>query len=243
MRTFALAIAGALVASGVAAQTPAHDPSSRLTEVLPPEVAEKVLQHIADARARELPAAALEHRALEAAAKGAAPADIERAVAEQRLAMARGKAALERGGRPEPTADEVNAAGTALRKGVDGGEISELAKSAPSGRSLAVPLAVITSLADRGLPSDEALQRVLARLEARATDNELQELPEQAGAGQAHRPELTGQGLADTKRPDGAGPPVSIQTAGGAPPPVPGNAGGGQRPTPPQRPDHPSGRP
>jgi hypothetical protein len=223
------------MASGLAAQTPAHDPSSRLREVLPPNVAEKVLQHIADARARELPAAALEHRALEAAAKGASPADIERAVAEQASAMARGKAALARGGRPEPTAEEVDAAGTALRNGVDGGEISELAKSAPSGRSLAVPIAVITSLADRGLPSDEALQRVLARLQARATDRELQGLPEQAAPGQAHKPELTGEGLAGTRRPEAAGRPTST--------PVPGNAGGAQRPTPPQRPDPPSGRP
>jgi len=241
MRAFALAVAGTLMASGLLAQTPAYDPSSRLTEVLPPDVADEVLQHIADARARELPAAALEHRALEAAAKGAAPAAIERAVAEQAAAMGRGKAALELGGRANPAAEEVDAAGTAIRKGVDGAAISELAKSAPSGRSLAVPLAVIAGLADRGLPSFEALHRVLARLEARATDQELQELQEPPGL--ARRPDVTGQGVAVNKRPEGAGPPASTPVAGGAPTSVPANAGGAQGPSTPPRPDHPGGRP
>jgi len=243
MRIFALAVVGILIAPGLAAQTPAYDPSSRLSEVLPPDVAAKVLQHIADARARELPAAALEHRALEAAAKGAPPADIERAVVEQALAMGQAKAALERGGRARPADDEVDAAGTALRKGVDGAEISEMAKSAPSGRSLAVPLAVIASLADRGLPSDEALQRVLAKLEARASDRELQELPEEAAPPKPGRPEVTGQGVAGARRPEGASPPASTPVGGGASTPVPGNAGAAQRPERPRPPDHPSGRP
>ena len=50
--------------SSAAAQTPAHDPSDRLREILPADVAERVLARIADARARALPAAALENRAL-----------------------------------------------------------------------------------------------------------------------------------------------------------------------------------
>ena len=240
MQRIALFVAAMLIVPGLAAQTPAHDPSGRLAEVLPPAVLDQVLGHIADARARGLPAAALEHRALEAAAKGAAPEDIEGAVAEQASAMGQGKAALARGGRTRPADDEVDAAGTAVRNGVDGAEISELAKSAPSGRSLAVPLAVITSLVDRGLPSDEALQRVLAKLEARASDWELQQLPEQAAPLQSGRPDLTGQDRAGTRRPEGAGPPTSTPAAGGT---TPANAGGAQRPPPPQRPDHPGGRP
>ncbi|HEU5170790.1 MAG TPA: hypothetical protein VFU46_09640 [Gemmatimonadales bacterium] len=241
MRKLAVALAGVLVVPSLAAQTPAHDPSSTLEQVLPAEVAAKVLQHIADARSRQLPAAALEHRALELAAKGVAPADIEQAVARQGAAMEAGQQALAAGGRTEPADDEVEAAGTALGKGVDGAEISELAKSAPSGRSLAVPLAVIASLTERGLPSDDALARVLARLEARASDGELQQLPEQAGQGVAHKPELTGPGLADTKRPEGAGPPSAAPVAG-APTSVPTNDGRGSRPTTPGKPTTP-GRP
>jgi hypothetical protein len=228
-----LVIASLVVPSIAAAQTPAHDPSARLSEVLPPDVAEKVLERIAAARARGLPAAALEHRALEASSKGAPPSSIEGIVAEQASAMERGKAALAQGGRSDPADEEVDAAGTALGQGVDGSAISDLAKSAPSGRSLAVPIAVITSLTARGLPSDDALQQVLAKIQARASDRELQQLPDQAAPAQPGRPEVTGQGIAGARRPADAGPPTSL----------PANAGGAQRPSPPSRPQHPGGRP
>jgi hypothetical protein len=236
MRTVMLLAAGVWLVSPLTAQTPAHDPSSTLEQVLPPDVAQQVLAHIADARSRQLPAAALEHRALELSAKGVAPADVSKAVAEQEEAMAKGKAALVSGGRSNPSDDEVDAAGTALGKGVDGAVVSTLAKSAPSGRSLAVPLAVLSSLVDRGLPSDAALQKVVARLQAHATDQELADLPAQAAAGQAHKPATTGEALAATKRPDHGGPPSS----------VPVNGGSDVRPTTPAaggNPNHPPGRP
>ncbi len=141
-----------------------------------------------------------------------------------------------RGGRPA-TGDEVEAGAEAMRQGVDGAAVSALAKSAPSGRSLAVPLYVIGALADRGLPSDEALKRVQARLQARASDAELQkipgELPPQAVAGQANRPAETGRDLAATKRP-GAGAAGGGAGVAGRPAGVPaprGGAGAGQRPS------------
>jgi phage-related tail protein len=109
--------------------------------------------------------------------------------------------------------------------------VSALAKSAPSGRSLAVPLYVIGSLIDRGLPSDQALQKVQERLQARATDADLQALPAQAVAGQSNKPAQTGRDLAATKRPAGAG---AGRAASGAPAGVPANAGAAVRPTVPQ---------
>src|SRR3954467_14628049 len=183
----------ALLAPVASAQTPAHDPSDRLKEVLPADVADRVLAKIAEARARQLPAAALEHRALKFAAKGVAPADIEKSVSDQTDRMAKANDALRSARSKTPSDDEVEAGAEAIRMGVDGKQVSELAKSAPSGRSLAVPLFVIGSLVDRGLPSDEALKRVQARLEARAADAEIErlpgELPPQAVAGKAHKPE------------------------------------------------------
>jgi hypothetical protein len=226
-------LAAATLFSGAAldAQTPANDPSARLREVLPADVAERVLAKIAEARARQLPAAALENRALKFAAKGVAPAEIERSVSEQADRMVTAKSALAQGrGRPA-TDEEVEAGADALRKGVDGAQVSALAKNAPSGRSLAVPLYVVGSLVDRGLPSDAALQRVQERLQARASDVELErlpaQLPTQAAAGQAHRPTETGRELAATKRPSG----------------VPANGGAGARPTAPAAGQRPTGRP
>lgn len=224
-----------LVAQVATAQTPARDPSLRLKEVLPADVADRVLAKIAEARARQLPAAALEHRALKFAAKGVAPADIEKSVNEQADRMAKANDALLSARSKKPSSDEVEAGAEALRMGVDGKQVSDLAKSAPSGRSLAVPLYVIGGLVDRGLPSDEALKRVQARLEARAADAEIErmpgELPAQAVAGKANKPELTGQDLAATKRPGGAGSAAGGNPAAGPPAGVPANAGQGGRPS------------
>jgi len=217
--TLALAVAlTALSGGGLRAQAPAADPSTRLREVLPADVAERVLAVIAEARARELPAAALENRALKFAARGVVPRDIEKSVAAHAERLEEAKDALEAGRGRKPTDDEVEAGAEAIRQGVDGAAVSALAKDAPSGRSLVMPLYVIGSLVDRGLPSDEALARVLARLLARATDAELERLPGELPAqarGQANRPAQTGPELAGTKRPAHAGPPKGVPASGG----------------------------
>lgn len=199
------------------------DPSAKLREVLPADVADRVIARIAAARAHELPAAALENRALKFAARGVKPADIEQSIDAQANRMEKSKAAIESGRAGRARDDEIEAGAEAMRKGVDGAKVSELAKSAPSGRSLAVPLFVVGSLMDRGLPSDEALQRVHDRLTARATDRQLEELPGQVARG---KPATTGQDLAATKRPATAGKPATV----GQPAGVPRNAGKGTAP-------------
>lgn len=216
-------------AAPVRAQTPAYDPSDRLREVLPAAIVDQVLARIAEARAQQLPAAALEHRALELAAKRVDPELIAADAGRTLANLESGRAALHRGGEASPSDDEVVAAGSAMGKGVDGAQVSELAKSAPSGRSLAVPLFVISSLVDRGLPSDEALARVLERLQARASDADLSNDP---GVGLG-KPALTGQALAATKAP----------AIGGRPTSVPPNRGADARPDIPTKPDTPGGRP
>jgi hypothetical protein len=173
----ALVLISSSLGSALGAQTPAADPTARLREVLPPDVAERVIAKIAEARSRELPAQALENRALKFAARGVPPIDIERAINEHVQRQMQARSALETGRPARPSRDEVEAGAEAMRMGVDGAAVSALAKSAPSGRSLAVPLYVIGSLVDRGLPSDAAMQRVLERLQNRATDAEIERLP------------------------------------------------------------------
>jgi hypothetical protein len=172
----AMALLAILAAgSSASAQTPAHDPSEQLRAVLPADVADRVLAKIADARARQLPAAALERRTNELVAKGARPDDVERGVTRYADQLGSAQAALAKGGRPHPSDDETEAAASAIGKGVDGAAVSAFAQSAPPGRSLAVPLYVLSSLVDRGLPSDQALARVQADLQARLSDRELQD--------------------------------------------------------------------
>jgi hypothetical protein len=208
--------------SGAAAQTPAADPSVRLREVLPPDVAERVLARIAEARARELPAAALENRALKFAARGVLPVEIERSVNEHAVRLQQAKDAIEEGRGLASANDETEAGAEAIRKGVDGAQVIALAKGAPSGRSLAVPLFVIGSLIDLGLSSDAALDQVQEKLQARASDRELEGLP--GSNRSAGKPAVTGRDLAATKRPADAGKPT------GAPASVPRNAGKGAAP-------------
>jgi hypothetical protein len=226
IRGFAvLLLASALSAQSALAQAAAKDPSARLREVLPADVAQRVLSRIADARARQLPAAALENRALKFAAKGVDPRSIERSVNEQADRMGLARAALVSGRALTPSGDEIEAGAEAMRKGVDGRAVSEVAKSAPSGRSLTVPLFVIGTLTDRGLSAEQAVQRVIARLKARASDSDIEgmpgDLPGQSQVGQGNRPSSTGRDFgqshkpASTGRPAGAGPPAG----------VPGNAG------------------
>jgi hypothetical protein len=208
------------IASFAHAQVPAKDPSTRLREVLPADVAQRVLSRIADARARQLPAEALENRALKFAAKGVAAADIERSVTDQVGRMDAARSALIAGGR-SPAGDEIEAGAEAIRKGVDGSAVSLLAKTAPSGRSLAVPLFVIGSLADRGLPADQALQRVLSRLQQKATDADLEalpgDLPAQAAAGRENANAARGNAGRSgvSGRPATAGPPAGVPANGG----------------------------
>jgi hypothetical protein len=223
--TVLLLLATALVVQPSTAQTPAKDPSARLREVLPADVAQRVLTRIADARARQLPAQALENRALKFAAKGVDPKHIERSVNEQAQRMEGARFFLFTGRGSTPAADEIEAGAEALRKGVDGPAVSRLAKSAPRDRSLAVPLFVIGSLTDRGLSSDQALDRVLARLNQRASDADLErmpgELPPQAIAGQANRPAETGRDFGQSHKPAATGRPATA----GPPAGVPGNGG------------------
>ncbi|MEX2182649.1 MAG: hypothetical protein WD771_11455 [Gemmatimonadaceae bacterium] len=192
----------AVCAFVLGAQVPAQDPAERLRAVLPAEVAERVLATIADARSRALPSqavTALENRALKFAARGVAPADLERAIGEHAVRMFRAREAIESARAERAAGEEIAAGAEAMRQGVDGAAVSALARSAPSGRSLAVPLFVIGSLVEHGLPSAAALQRVQERLAARATDLELETMAatqgreRAAGAGQGVRPASTGR--------------------------------------------------
>lgn len=212
------------------AQVPSKDPSARLREVLPPDVATRVLARIADARAHQLPADALENRALKFAAKGVDPQKIEQSIEEQVVRMGNAKAALEKGRGSMPAGDEIEAGAEAMRKGVDGAAVSLLAKTAPRDRSLAVPLFVIGSLTDRGLSADQALQSVLDRLKARASDADLEGLTSEISpgnsAGQGRPDGQSGRDFGQSHKPPNSGRPATA----GPPAGVPGN--GGKRSTP-----------
>lgn len=229
---FSIAIPGSL-----SAQAAAVDPSERLKEVLPAEVAERVLLTIAEARARELPAQALANRALKFAARGVDPLDIEQSVHDHALRLDRARGLLNDARDGGASAEELEAGSEALRMGVNAETISGLAKSAPSGRSLSVPLFVIGSLVDRGLPSDQALRRVLERLRARTSDSELERLPAQTSGEPAAPGAAAGaaqsKGLVNRPGNAAGGAGRGPAAAGGRPASLPPNPGKGQGKGPP----------
>lgn len=173
-------LAIAVFAGRVGAQAP--DPATRLRQVLPADVAERVLARAADARQHHLPGEALEERALKFAARGVPAAAIEKAVDEQAERMARVQSVLRDARAQAPARDEIEAGAEALREGVDASSIAALARSAPSGRSLSVPLFVMGNLATHGTPAADALRLVSDRLQARASDADLERLPDESVA-------------------------------------------------------------
>jgi hypothetical protein len=216
----------------------AADPSARLREVLPPDVAAHVLAVIAGARSNGLPAGALEQRALKFAARGVPAAEIARAVTEQAERQGRVKVLLE-AVRGAASDDEVDAGAEAIREGLDGHDVSALAKNAPSGRSLTIPLYVLGSLTSRGLPSDKALARVSQSLAAGAGDAELEALPAQALNSRGGAAGEIGRDLGAARRPASA-PGASGTPSGGPPASVPANGGSHTHPTgPPASPGRP----
>lgn len=210
-----------------AAQDVAGDPSARLAAVLPASVAQHVLALVRSARAEGLPADALANRSLKFAARGVAPSAIAQAADEQLARMRTSRDVLRSARSTPPSSDEIEAGAEAMREGVSGPDVAKLAQSAPSGRSLAVPLYVIGSLVSSGLPSSDALQRVEAKLAAHASDADIEAAGRDAAA--SHRPADAGRGHgAGADQPGGVGAPAH---GGGPPAGVPGNAGQHGRPT------------
>jgi hypothetical protein len=207
---------------GVALPLPAlaqQDPVQRLSEVLPTEVVEQVMSRVEAAQEAGLPAQPLTNLALEGVVKGRTGEEVLAALEVLLVDMGRAREALEARS-SAPDASEIQAATTALRMGIDGSAVAELARSGPPGRNLTVPLLVMGGLAQRGLPSDQALAAVAGRLADRAGDAELLGTfgppvggPPGLGNGNATPPPGGGP-------PDGAGRPPSGRGRGGGPPGV-----------------------
>ena len=125
----------ALLPAGLAGQ---EDPTERLSQVLPADVARQVMDQVEAARAQALPEEAVANLALEGVAKGRSGEEVLTAVEALVSDLTAAQDALAAAGRA-PESGEVEAAAAAMRMGVDGTAISELARSQPSGRSLAVP--------------------------------------------------------------------------------------------------------
>lgn len=189
-----LTVIGLALGLSAAAAAAQELPSERL----PPELAVQVQARIDLALSRGLPDQALAQLALEGVAKGRSATEVLVAVDALLAELGQARGALEAGGHA-PVGGEVEAATAAMRMGVDGTQVSALARSGPSGRGLTVPLLVMAGLAQRGLPADQALLAVQERMAAGAGDDELLlDFPgaaQGAGRGMGMRPAHAGSGI------------------------------------------------
>jgi hypothetical protein len=228
----AVLIMAASASRAVAQTVVGTDPVTRLSMVLPADVARHVIAVINTARSENLPSDALANRSLKFVARGIPPQDIARAADEQLARMRAARDVLRTTRSTPPNGDEIEAGAEALRQGVTGPDVARLAQSAPSGRSLTVPLYVMGSLVSQGFKSGEALERVQSKLIAHASDADI-EASGRDNASSTHVPANEGRGR-------GAGAGVGSGRSGsegatgaathGPPPDVPANAGSHGRP-------------
>ncbi len=158
--TLPLAVGLLLRPSTAAAQDP------RLERRLDPATLQSVSVVIDSARLQGLPVEPLVQRALEGAAKHAAPAQIAAAVRRLALELATAQQALGAASLPA----ELDAAASALRAGVNPADLTRLRHR--RARSLTVALATLADLVASGVPPDSAAAAVIA-LAASAGDEQI----------------------------------------------------------------------
>jgi hypothetical protein len=169
-----------------------------------------VLRTIDTARGLGLPVEPLVDKALEGAAKRAAPPRIEAAVASllQRLELSRDALA------PNAAPRDIVAGADALAFGATREALATMKAIRPNG-PLAVPLAVLTQLVASGVPVGRATRAVADLLKRGARDEQLIALQEDvrsyvaAGASPEAALDVRTRGLNAVLPPGAAGPPTT----------------------------------
>jgi hypothetical protein len=137
----------------------------------------------ADARKRDLPPEPMARRVAEGEAKGKSEAEILAAAGRVKSDLELTQQALIAAGRPKPRHEEVERGAMLMARGATSAQIETMARHAPSDRSLVVAFDVVSQLSAQGLPVTQALSRVQAKLDSRASDATLLTLAGSANAG------------------------------------------------------------
>jgi len=124
----------------------------------------------ADARAHHLPPEPMARRVAEGEAKGASEVEILRAAGRVKADLEMSQQAMIAAGRPQPSPDECARGAMLMARGVTSAQIETMARHTPSDRSLVVAFDVVSRLAAQGIPVTQALARVQAKLDGRASD-------------------------------------------------------------------------
>jgi len=131
-----------------------------------------VEREIAQAAARGLPVRPLIAKAMEGIAKQASGALIQAAVASKAKRLGQAQSLLA----PSPSEVELIAGADALEVGVPAPMLKQVRAAWPDGRSVAMPLDVLTELVARGVPPRSALEQITNLMSRGATPTQIASL-------------------------------------------------------------------
>jgi hypothetical protein len=140
----------------------------------------KVDADVRMARERRLPDAPIRQRVAEGEAKGASEAQIVAASGRALADLGTAHDAMVAAGRRDPSNAEVTYGAQLVARGYTRAQLEQVARGAPSDRSLVVAFETLTALRARGVSSAQALAQVESKLAARASDAELRSLASNA---------------------------------------------------------------
>lgn len=212
MRAAALAAALAILPLALSAQ----DVRERLGARVSPEVLAAVDSAAADAAARGLPVEPLIEKALEGAAKGV-PAD--RVIAAVRALVTRlagAAGALRRGGVTAPDPAAIEAGAFAITAGLTETQVRDLARASTGHYTPVATLRVAATLAALGVPPAQAVELLVANIQAGRSTTDLAALPGSV-QGQVARGATPAQAAAGLARAAAAGRPSQPGRPDGAP--------------------------
>lgn len=157
----------ALALAGVSA-APAFAQGTTVLPIADVKARQAVEREIARAADRGLPTQPLISKAMEGVTKQARPEEIRVAVASLAKRLDQARALLS----PSPSAAELVSGADALKIGIPGAMLKQIRATWP-GRSVVMPLDVLTELVARGIPAKHALEQLTTLMAAGATPGQI----------------------------------------------------------------------
>jgi len=146
------------------------------------EASAKLEAMYAEAREHHVPRRAIARRVEEGRAKGASEAVIIASAAKVKANLEATQDAMVSAGRAHPSDEECERGASAMERGVTKAQIRAIAKSTQGDRSLVVAFDVLAKLTLNGVPGDQAVAQVQAKVSAGASDASLTSLVTAAAA-------------------------------------------------------------
>lgn len=157
----------ALALAGVSA-APAFAQGTAVLPIADVKARQAVEREIARAADRGLPTQPLISKAMEGVTKQARPEEIRVAVASLAKRLDQARALLS----PSPSVAELVSGADALKIGIPGAMLKQIRATWP-GRSVVMPLDVLTELVARGIPAKHALEQLTTLMAAGATPGQI----------------------------------------------------------------------